>query len=194
MAALGVALLATGIGMRAKSTTSAGRDAGTRANVACSATFENEVGATAPLGYFDPLGLCQDEETFRRYRAAELKHGRVAMVASVGAVVQHFVRLPGFKFVDGTFGAVLNLEENGPIVGAAIFATAGLMELIWQENPSKQPGDFGDPAGLAPLCGNYDDDIRNRELNNGRMAMFSVMGILAAELVTGKDALGQLGI
>jgi len=35
--------------------------------------------------------------------------------------------------------------------------------------------------------------MRNRELNNGRFAMFAIMGIIAAELVTGKDAVQQLG-
>ena len=38
-----------------------------------------------------------------------------------------------------------------------------------------------------------DQDMRNRELNNGRFAMVSILGILAAELVTGKDAVQQLG-
>merc|ERR1719188_2372038 len=45
-----------------------------------------QVGAMAPLGYFDPLGFTKtgDEEGFRKMREAELKHGRVAMMASVG--------------------------------------------------------------------------------------------------------------
>ena len=36
-------------------------------------------------------------------------------------------------------------------------------------------------------------DMRNRELNNGRFAMVAILGIVAAELVTGKDAVQQLG-
>ena len=38
----------------------------------------------------------------------------------------------------------------------------------------------------------YDRDMRNRELNNGRFAMFATSGILAAELFTGQ-AMGGLG-
>ena len=38
------------------------------------------------LVYFDPLGLANDEN-FARYREAELKHGRVAMVAVIGSVI-----------------------------------------------------------------------------------------------------------
>jgi hypothetical protein len=45
--------------------------------------FENELGAQAPLGYWDPLGLSADgdQAKFDQYRAAELKHGRVAQLA-----------------------------------------------------------------------------------------------------------------
>ena len=47
-------------------------------------------GATAPLKGFDPLDLANlgSEETLLWFRAAELKHGRVAMLASTGYVVQ----------------------------------------------------------------------------------------------------------
>ena len=44
------------------------------------------VGVTAPMGYFDPLGLSQgkSDEMMNMYREAELKHGRVAMAACLG--------------------------------------------------------------------------------------------------------------
>jgi len=40
-------------------------------------------GALAPVGLFDPLGFGAkaDEATLKRYREAELTHGRVAMLA-----------------------------------------------------------------------------------------------------------------
>lgn len=40
-------------------------------------------GALAPVGIFDPLGFADkaDEATLKRYREAELTHGRVAMLA-----------------------------------------------------------------------------------------------------------------
>ncbi|CAE8703562.1 unnamed protein product, partial [Polarella glacialis] len=51
-----------------------------------------QLGAMAPLGYFDPLSLSSigDEDGFRKSRAAEIKHGRVCMIASLGLVGQHF--------------------------------------------------------------------------------------------------------
>ena len=45
--------------------------------------------------------------------------------------------------------------------------------------------DFTVPVGPAA-----DDDMRRRELSNGRMAMFAAQGIFDAELLTGQDALG----
>eukprot|EP00591_Stephanopyxis_turris_P005916 CAMPEP_0195516524 /NCGR_PEP_ID=MMETSP0794_2-20130614/7568_1 /TAXON_ID=515487 /ORGANISM="Stephanopyxis turris, Strain CCMP 815" /LENGTH=93 /DNA_ID=CAMNT_0040645135 /DNA_START=32 /DNA_END=310 /DNA_ORIENTATION=+ len=46
-------------------------------------------GATPPLNGFDPLGLANlgDESTLAWFRAAELKHSRVAMVATTGYLV-----------------------------------------------------------------------------------------------------------
>merc|ERR1711933_655999 len=57
-------------------------------------------------------------------------------------------------------------------------------------SPSKEPGNFGDPLSL----GQYDTEMRARELNNGRFAMFAALGIIAAELLTGKDAIEQFGL
>jgi Chlorophyll A-B binding protein len=47
---------------------------------------------------FDPVGFSQDAPSLFRRRAVELKHGRVAMLATVGVVVQTFVHLPGEAF------------------------------------------------------------------------------------------------
>lgn len=53
---------------------------------------------------WDPLGLSQNEERLVKYRAAELKHGRVAMAAMLGIITQSkssesagfvFLLLPG---------------------------------------------------------------------------------------------------
>merc|ERR1711870_184647 len=67
-----------------------------------------------------------------------------------------------------------------------------------KDDLSKEPGNFGDPTGWASTGlggqGSYSLDMRNKELNNGRAAMFSIMGIMVAELVTGKDGVQQLGL
>ena len=52
-------------------------------------------GVIGPTGYFDPLGLAagKDAATLRQYREAEIKHGRVCMLASVGLLSQVFTVL-----------------------------------------------------------------------------------------------------
>merc|ERR1712232_149961 len=148
----------------------------------------DQLGAMAPLGYFDPAGFAKvgDEAGFKNLRAAELKHGRVAMMAAVGAVARSLFRFPGFEDVKGTFTAIGGGE--GVLAGtAAIFVLSGVLEQVWTEQPGKNAGDFGDPAGLNQ----YTEEMRMKEINNGRMAMISVLGIFGAELATGKDALTQ---
>merc|ERR1711972_905800 len=149
-----------------------------------------QIGAMAPLGFFDPLGFTKvgDDKGFKKLRAAELKHGRVAMMASIGAVAQHFVKFPWAEGVKGTFGA-MNTGE-GVIGFVGLFAACGLLELAWREDAEREPGNFGDPFGVKM----YTPEMREKELSNGRMAMISMLGIFAAELATGKDAIQQFGL
>lgn len=66
-------------------------------NSAMKMTFESEIGAQAPIGFWDPLGLVADadQERFDRLRYVEIKHGRIAMLAVAGHLTQQNVRLPG---------------------------------------------------------------------------------------------------
>jgi len=140
------------------------------------------VGVLDPLGYWDPLGFMtedgdddyytktwKDEETFNWYRAAELKHGRLAMVALTGMITAAFTRVPveecrlsydGLKAIDG--------EAAGGI--GIIFLVAAYVE-------SQVPGgDFKDPLGWGTSDENYcyGLDMQNKELAHGRLAMSTV--------------------
>jgi len=153
----------------------------------------SQVGVTAPLGFFDPLNFAKegDEEGFRKLRIAEIKHGRVAMMAAVGAVIQHYVQfLPGFEEGNRGLGALTTFP--GQVGFAVLVAVSGAFELlVWKDDdPKKQPGDYGNPLSLGAPLG-WNTDMRNFEINNGRMAMFSAMGIIFAELASGKDAIEQ---
>ena len=54
------------------------------------------VGDLAPVGFFDPIGLSKgkDAATLKQWRDAEIKHGRVCMLASVGLLTQELLKNP----------------------------------------------------------------------------------------------------
>jgi hypothetical protein len=143
------------------------------------------------LGFWDPLGFCENEEKFKDFRAKELKHGRLAMMGAVGMLGQSVVQVPGMEGVPKNVAAITT--GNGLIGGAAIFAIIGALEaVVFVQDPNKEPGNFGNPL---PLLGDdYSEEMRAKELNNGRIAMFSAIGIMAASALTGKSAIAQFGV
>mmetsp|Transcript_78524 Transcript_78524/g.199781 ORF Transcript_78524/g.199781 Transcript_78524/m.199781 type:complete len:276 (+) Transcript_78524:73-900(+) len=151
-----------------------------------------QIGVTEPIGFFDPLGFCKvgDREGFRRLRAAELKHGRAGMMAAAGAVAQYFVRIPiVFDFENAGLSAAWTGNSKYGFI--FLLFLSGYLEIFsWKENSEKEPGDFGDPIGFNI----YDSDMRNKELNNGRAGMIAALGIVAAELYTGKSAMETFGL
>jgi len=148
-----------------------------------------QVGITEPLGFFDPLNFTKkgDKTGFRKLREAELKHGRVAMMASAGLVMPYFYQ---FSFFDLPPGIKAPTETPGREGLALVVFLSGILEVTaFRQRDDRPIGDFGDPLGLNI----YDRDMRNRELNNGRLAMFTSVGMIVAELYTGKDPMQQLG-
>ncbi|CAE7476359.1 FCPB [Symbiodinium sp. CCMP2592] len=95
-----------------------------------------EMGVQDPVGFWDPLGLSADKDqaTFKRRRAVEIKHGRIAMYATIGYIVPEYFRFPGFlspslglKFSDMPNGLAA-LSKLPVLGGAQIIAFAGLIE------------------------------------------------------------------
>jgi len=67
-------------------------------STALNMAFEDELGAQAPLGFFDPLGIVADgdQTKFDRLRYVEIKHGRICMLGVVGYLVNAAgIYLPG---------------------------------------------------------------------------------------------------
>lgn len=52
-------------------------------------------GAGPELKNFDPLKLSENSDWLLWFREAEIKHSRIAMLATVGWIVADFVQLPG---------------------------------------------------------------------------------------------------
>ena len=156
-----------------------------------------------PLDLFDPLGLAEDTDSFARRRAVEIKHGRIAMAAFIGMLVQELgVTFPGSMTLDGStpFSGIMDdgmgfaALANVPSLGLAqIVLFGGIAELVampasqYTGGPQDLPGGYDGSSGTIP--GGYpfttqieDADERDRALNveiqNGRGAMLGVFGAM----------------
>jgi Chlorophyll A-B binding protein len=173
-------------------------------------TIDNIPGALAPVGLFDPLGLAAkaDANTLKRYREAELTHGRVAMLATVGFLAGEAVEGKSFLWDASVSGpAITHLSQIPPVFWPILIILIGRLELDrarigWVEPkdvPVAQPGllrseyipgNIGfDPLGLTPSDPAEFAIMQTKELQNGRLAMLAAAGFMAQELVDGKGIL-----
>ena len=143
--------------------------------------FSNEIGAQAPLGFWDPLGLLADadQERFDRLRYVETKHGRIAQLAILGHLVTTAgIRLPGeiaygLKFADVPTG--LKAFDVIPAAGTAqLFAFIGLLALGFGSKQAEIE------EGCAPQWGE-NEQKKAIELNNGRAAQMGILGLMVHE-------------
>jgi Chlorophyll A-B binding protein len=174
---------------------------------------EDLPGALAPMGFFDPLGFAAkaDEPTLKRYREAELTHGRVAMLAVVGFLVGEKVEGSSFLFDAQVSGpAITHLTQVPTVFWGALAVAIGAAEIKraekgWVEpenvpvskpgllRDNYYPGDLGfDPLGLKPDSAEDMFTMQTKELQNGRLAMLAAAGFLAQELVNGKGIVENL--
>ena len=138
--------------------------------------YEKELGVIAPTGFFDPFGLSNniDEETFAQYRAAELKHGRVAQLAVIGYVVQEVYRFP----FDIAPGIPASSVPNGVAAIDAIPALgwAQIFFLIGAVDYYGYLGNFD--AGKPDLDPEELERRQLSELQHGRIAQLAVLELL----------------
>ncbi|CAB9523455.1 Fucoxanthin-chlorophyll a-c binding protein [Seminavis robusta] len=168
---------------------------------ALSMGYSTEVGATAPLGFFDPLGLSKegtDSADFNRMREAEVRHGRVAMLAVTGWLTTAAgVRLPGMESMPFGFKA-LNAIQDQPMevrgcvpfaLGTAFFLTTVMQDVT---GDSEFPGDYrnGLDFGWDSQTDEWKTKKRTVELNNGRAAQMGILGIMVHEQLGNLNELG----
>lgn len=166
-------------------------------------------GALAPTGYFDPLGLAngKDAATLKKWREAEIKHGRVCMLAAVGLLTQEILKNPlgidgpaiyHFQDVDDKFPEFWVL-----VLTFVAWIEAWTINKVWEPRSvtknlkrtanlrdDVEAGDYGwDPLGWYPTDPAAQVSIKTKELQNGRLAMLGVLGIWAQELSDNKEVL-----
>merc|ERR1712186_58764 len=127
-------------------------------------------------------------------REAEIKHGRICMLAFVGMVVQQFLHIPGLpvepdwtKALDACY--VDKLAALG-IVQISVFCV--LVEgkysphYAWLGTMDREPGDLGfDPLKLTKKPGFDLAKKQLSELKNGRLAMIGVASMAANHIIPG---------
>jgi light-harvesting complex I chlorophyll a/b binding protein 4 len=99
-----------------------------------------------PFGIFDPLGLAPESvDELRLYREAELAHGRVAMVASLGFLVQEGfhpmfdVNVPVIRQLDEVLKFSNGMLGGSCLLMAIMFAEINRARIGWVEPEVKLP-------------------------------------------------------
>mmetsp|Transcript_13158 Transcript_13158/g.20522 ORF Transcript_13158/g.20522 Transcript_13158/m.20522 type:complete len:206 (-) Transcript_13158:408-1025(-) len=142
---------------------------------------------------WDPAGFTERApEWLPWFREAELKHGRAAMLATVGFVVPEFMRIPGEQFSFESIPNVIQAHDALPDSMIQIFGWISFLEAVSMPalaglgKYDRRPGDFGfDPMGLYPVTEEKQNEMQLAELKNGRLAMIAIGGMVTGAAITG---------
>lgn len=146
---------------------------------------------------YDPLGLSQDKANLDRFRESEVINGRWAMLGVVGSLVVEILGLgtwysgPSWVAEGGSptyLGTPLPFDLKTlavielVLMGVAEGYRAGEKDL----ETRIYPGGAFDPFGFSKGDKAKLDELKLKEIKNGRLAMFAMTGFYFQYYATGK--------
>jgi len=163
---------------------------------------------------WDTAGLSADPVTFAKYRTIETIHARWAMLGALGCVVPEWgigtetglnwvnvqseiFRPEGLNYLDQpalihATSPVITVAVLVLIMGAAeAFRYNGELPGSIEGLDSLHPGGPFDPLGLADDPDTF-AELKVKEIKNGRLAMFAMLGFFVQAIVTGEGPVANL--
>ena len=140
---------------------------------------------------FDPLGF-SDLIDIKWLREAELKHGRVCMLATIGFVAEQYWQLPGFEGAPDALQAVYTAPLNasgvllflaGYIESTSYGGKITMLDMFEGDGAKRAPGDLDFGKRFLPQDKAAADDLALKELTNGRLAMLAISGMIHHNLI-----------
>uniref|UniRef100_A0A7S2UL78 Plastid light harvesting protein n=1 Tax=Attheya septentrionalis TaxID=420275 RepID=A0A7S2UL78_9STRA len=147
---------------------------------------------------FDPFGFAgADRESLINMREAEIKHGRLAMLAVIGwpiaelfdSKIAALLGLPSALTNSGESPSLLNggLDKIEPEYWLVVLGIAGIFEIDSSDTKEAKgkdyiPGDCGfDPVKLFPEDKAGQFEMQTKEIKHGRIAMIALLGFVVQE-------------
>eukprot|EP00232_Nephroselmis_pyriformis_P013057 CAMPEP_0182878166 /NCGR_PEP_ID=MMETSP0034_2-20130328/15193_1 /TAXON_ID=156128 /ORGANISM="Nephroselmis pyriformis, Strain CCMP717" /LENGTH=251 /DNA_ID=CAMNT_0025011043 /DNA_START=45 /DNA_END=800 /DNA_ORIENTATION=- len=150
---------------------------------------------------YDPLGLGKEPASLILFREAELQNARWAMLGTAGILAQevsgqgYWVDSPAWVYEGGNAEYLGNALPFGfaAVIGFQLFGMAFAENARYNETDVEKrmyPGGAFDPMGFSK--GGDFETLKLKEIKNGRLAMFSIVGYYAQAYCTGEGPIANL--